>query len=127
MTKKCLLPAWLCMVAVVSGRAMAAPEGASVKVWEEPLTVPSYQTAAPDPTPLFYDGRTYQGAKGPFYPYPITDRLLHMREDKVYKAVYLENAYVKICVLPELGGRIFEAVDKTNGYNFFYRTSSNPP
>jgi tetratricopeptide (TPR) repeat protein len=120
--KKRTLLAVLCLVLIPGVRAMtASPEKSSVRVWEEPLTIPTYKSAAPDPTPLFYDGRTYQGAKGPFYPYPITDKLFNVREDKSYKAVYLENKYVKICVLPELGGRIFEAVDKANNYNFFYR------
>jgi len=114
--------AGMCLAILVAAQAMAAPtEGASVRVWEEPLTIPTYQAAAPDLTPMFYDGRTYQGAKGPFYPYPLTDRLLNVRKDQTYRAVYLENKYVKICVLPELGGRIFEAVDKTNNYDFFYR------
>ena len=111
----------LCAVVVSAVRAESGGRESSVRVWEEALTIPTYEAAAPDPAPLFYDGRTYQGAKGPFYPYPITDRLLNTRKDKTYKAVYLENKYLKICVLPELGGRIFEAVDKTNGYNFFYR------
>ncbi len=96
--------------------------GASaVKVWEEPLVIPTYLVGEPDKFPIFYSGRAYQGAKGPVYPYPMLDRLTDIREDKTYKALYLENEYVKICVLPEVGGRIFSAVDKTNGYDFFYR------
>ena len=43
------------------------------------------------------------------------------KQDQQYKAVCLENDYIKISVLPELGGRIFTAVDKGDGYNFFYR------
>ena len=35
--------------------------------------------------------------------------------------VYLENEYIRIGILPEIGGRIFEGVDKTNNYNFIYR------
>ncbi len=99
----------------------AAAAAEPVRIWEAPLVVPTYPAAAPDPAPLFYEGRTYQGAKGPIYPYPIIDKLSDAREDRTYRAVYLENEYLKICVLPELGGRIFEAIDKTNGYNFFYR------
>ncbi|HEY2018217.1 MAG TPA: DUF5107 domain-containing protein, partial [Bryobacteraceae bacterium] len=41
--------------------------------------------------------------------------------DKTYTIVYLENEYIRIGVLPEIGGRIFEGVDKTNNYNFIYR------
>jgi len=92
----------------------------SVRVWEEPLVIPTYQVLAPEPNPLFYAGRAYQGAKGPIYPYPLIDRLTDIKEGKTYKAVYLENEYVKICVLPEVGGRIFSAVDKTNNYDFIY-------
>jgi tetratricopeptide (TPR) repeat protein len=75
----------------------------------------------PEGNPIFYFGRAYQGAKGPVYPYPFLDVLTDVRVDMAYKGLLLENEYLKICVLPEIGGRIFEAVDKTNGYNFFYR------
>jgi len=91
-----------------------------VRVWEEPLVIPTYLVGKPDKFPLFYNGRAYQGAKGPIYPYPMLDKLTDQREDKTYKALYLENDYVKICVLPEIGGRIFSAQDKTNHYDFFY-------
>ena len=93
----------------------------SVKVWEESLVIPTYRIGRPDLNPIFYTGRAYQGAKGPVYPYPLLDKLTDIREDKTYKALYLENDYIKICVLPEIGGRIFSALDKTNNYDFFYR------
>jgi tetratricopeptide (TPR) repeat protein len=93
----------------------------AVKVWHEPLTIPTYPVGAPEPNPTFYGGRAYQGAKGPVYPYPFLDRLTNVRRDKTYQAVYLENKYLKLCVLPEIGGRIFSALDKTDNYDFFYR------
>ncbi len=93
----------------------------SVKDWEEPLVIPTYRIGKPDLNPIFYIGRAYQGAKGPVYPYPLQDKLTDIREKKTYKAVYLENDFIKICVLPEIGGRIFSALDKTNNYDFFYR------
>ena len=97
-----------------------AQSESSVKAWEEPLVIPTYQVGEPDRNPIFYSGRAYQGAQGPVYPYPFLDKLTDVREDHTYKAVYLENQYVKVCVLPELGGRILSAQDKTNGYDFFY-------
>ena len=69
---------------------------------------------------MFYDGRTYQGAKGPMYPYVLVDRLSDTAVDKTYRVVWLENEYVKLGILPDLGGRIWVGQDKTNGYNFFY-------
>jgi tetratricopeptide (TPR) repeat protein len=70
---------------------------------------------------MFYDGQAYQGAKKKIYPYPFQDKLTDIREDKTYNAVYLENRYLEISFLPELGGRLFSALDKTNNYDFFYR------
>ena len=101
--------------------AMAAPGPASVQMREESLVIPTYQPGAPDKNPIFYSGRSYQGAKGPVYPYPLFDKLTDVRKDKSYRAIYLENEYVQFCVLPELGGRIFIGLDKTNQYDFFYR------
>ncbi len=94
---------------------------AQVRVWEEPLTLPTYKVGAADKNPIFYTGRVYQGAKGPIYPYPLLDKLTETREDQTYRALYLENSYLKMSVLPEIGGRIFTAQDKSNGYDFFYR------
>ena len=97
----------------------AAP--AEVRVWETNLVIPTYLAAPPSPVPRFYEGRTYQGAKATFYPYPVQDVLTDIKTNKSYKALFLENDYVQISVLPELGGRIFSAMDKANGYDFFYR------
>ncbi|MBD3265791.1 DUF5107 domain-containing protein [bacterium] len=100
---------------------------AEVEIYEKTLTLPTYDTGEPSPIPRFYEDRVYQGAQGRIYPYPITDKLTDKKVDKNYQAVYLENEYIKLCVLPEIGGRIFSAVDKTNGYDFFYRQSVIKP
>jgi tetratricopeptide (TPR) repeat protein len=99
----------------------AAPAAAQVKAWEDTIVIPTYELGPPEPNPIFYSGRAYQGAKGPVYPYPLLDKLSDVKRDKTYRILYLENEYVRIGVLPEIGGRIFEAVDKTNGYDFVYR------
>jgi tetratricopeptide (TPR) repeat protein len=110
----------LCLFfALTAGGGLAADRAA--RAWEEKLVIPTYLVGPAEPNPIFYSGRAYQGAKGPIYPYPLLDRLSDLKADKTYRALYLENPYVRICVLPEIGGRIFEAVDKTNGYNFVYR------
>jgi tetratricopeptide (TPR) repeat protein len=98
-----------------------ATQGQSpVNVWEEPLEIPTYRVDEPDRAPVFGSGRAYQGVKSAIYPYPILEQLTDIREARTYRAVYLENPFLKLCVLPEIGGRIFWAVDKTNGYDFFY-------
>jgi tetratricopeptide (TPR) repeat protein len=69
---------------------------------------------------MFFFGRGTQGAEQRIYPYPLYDNLTNKKADKTYHLIYLENEYVKISVVPELGGRLFSAVDKTNNYNFIY-------
>ena len=101
--------------------------GSPVKIWQEKIVIPTYQVGKPDPNPRFYDGRVTQGAQGRVYPYPMSDVLLGNMEDQRYDIVYLENDFIKISVIPELGGRIFTAVDKTNDYDFFYRQSVIKP
>jgi tetratricopeptide (TPR) repeat protein len=92
-----------------------------VHLRETNLVIPTYLAAPPSTVPRFYEGRTYQGAKATFYPYPVQDTLTDLKSNVNYRALFLENDYLQICVLPELGGRIFSAVDKGNGYDFFYR------
>ena len=89
-------------LAVFSLISSAADPKAEVRAWEEPLVIPTYRIGRPDPNPIFYAGRAYQGAKGPVYPYPLLDKLTDIREEKTYTAVYLENEYLQICVLPEI-------------------------
>lgn len=43
------------------------------------------------------------------YPYPTTEKISHEKKDKIWHAVYLENKYLKVMILPELGGRIQRA------------------
>ena len=92
-----------------------------MKVWETKTVIPTYLAGEPERNPMFFFGRASQGAQGPVYPYPMYDSLTGKKVDKTYTVVYLENEYIRIGVLPEIGGRIFEGVDKTNNYNFIYR------
>jgi tetratricopeptide (TPR) repeat protein len=76
---------------------------------------------------MFLDKRVYQGSSGKVYPNPFTDRISDEKTDKQYQAVFLENEYVRIMVLPEIGGRIHIGQDKTNNYDFFYRQNVIKP
>ena len=91
-----------------------------VRIWEEGILIPTYEVGEPDKNPMFLEKRVYQGSSGKVYPFPVIDKIYDEKKDKAYKAVWLENAYLKVMVLPELGGRIQRAYDKTNGYDFVY-------
>jgi len=105
----------------LTAAASFAADASGVKVWETKIVVPTYLAGDPEPNPMFFFGRQSQGAQGPVYPYPMYDTLTGKKVDKTYTIVYLENEYIRIGVLPEVGGRIFEGIDKTNSYNFIYR------
>ena len=92
-----------------------------VRLWETPLSIPTYPVGEPEKNPIFFTGRTYQGAKGPMYPYPLLDKLSTEKRDRDYRAINLQNPYLNVTVLPELGGRIFSGKDRSNGYDFIYR------
>ena len=91
-----------------------------VKIWEEEVVIPTYEVGEPDKNPMFLEKRVYQGSSGKVYPYPTTEKISREKKDKIWKAVYIENEYLKIMILPELGGRIQRAYDKTNDYDFVY-------
>ena len=93
----------------------------AVRVWEETVVLPTYPAQPADPNPMFLEKRVYQGSSGKVYPNPFTDRVATEKSDKTYRAIMLENEYVELMILPEIGGRIHAGLDKTNGYDFFYR------
>jgi len=100
---------------------------AQVKMEETTITIPTYSVGVPETTPLFYTPEVYQGAQLRVYPYPYIGKLSDNKIDKIYKAITLENEFVKICVIPELGGRLYYAIDKTNNYDFVYRNTVIKP
>lgn len=83
-----------------------------VKVWEEDVLLPTYGIGKPEKNPMFLEKRVYQGSSGVVYPYPVIEKIEDECREKSYHAVFLENEYLKIMVLPELGGRIQMAYDK---------------
>jgi tetratricopeptide (TPR) repeat protein len=107
----------------------AAPlsETGAVKAWEEPVAMRSYMPAAPDPNPLFLEKRVYQGSSGRVYPLPVIDRVDTEPQVHVWKAAHIENEYIRLMIMPEIGGRIHVGLDKLNGYDFFYRQNVIKP
>ena len=91
-----------------------------VKAWREIVTIPTYEVGKPEKNPMFLEKRVYQGSSGVVYPYPVIESISDEKTEKDYKAVYLENEYIKIMILPELGGRIQMAYDKIKQRHFVY-------
>src|SRR4051812_10838215 len=87
----------------------------------EDVVISTYLPAPPDPNPMFLERRVYQGSSGKVYPLPFIDRIADQPEPHAWDAVILENEFLYVMILPEIGGGIHVARDKTNGYDFIYR------
>ena len=86
----------------------AAQSDATVE--ELSKTYTTYPFSDPDPVPN--DGKIY-----PYFRYDgFTDKPIQ----KSWKIVELENDYIKVQIMPEIGGKIWTAIDKKNGKPFLY-------
>ncbi|GAA1659919.1 DUF5107 domain-containing protein [Glycomyces endophyticus] len=112
---------------IVLPEAPAALAGRPVQAWREAVAIDTYAPAAPDRYPAYLDQRVYQGSSGAVYPLPFIDAVAREKAARDWDAVHLENEYVRLMVLPELGGRIHIGLDKTRGYDFFYRNDVIKP
>ncbi len=99
---------------------LAAPllAAAPVSAREEKMIMPTWETGPLQVHSVFADAGGRSGQN--IYPYTLNDVLTDKKADKAYNAVILENEYIKVMVLPEIGGRLHGALDKTNGYVWMY-------
>ncbi len=91
-----------------------------VKAWKEIVSIPTYEVGKEEKNPIFLEKRVYQGSSGVVYPYPVIESISNVKTDHLWNAVYIENEYIKVMVLPELGGRIQMAFDKIKNRHFVY-------
>lgn len=87
----------------------------AVQARRETITLPTYPWWPQIAHPYFQgtDGRN-------IYPYPMLDNLSREQTNRTYQTVILENDYLRITFLPELGGKIHEVIDKVTGEPMFY-------
>ena len=89
---------------------------------EEKLIIPTYPEPEKEQMPMFAENRVHQRSSGRPYPNKIVLKVeRETKIDKEYTVIRMENDYISLYVLPEIGGRIYAAKDKTTGYDFFYK------
>ena len=106
----------ICGVTLMS----AAQERVAVRVWRGSVQIPTYSEGPANPNPpfdLFSYGRFN-------YPYPIRDSLTDTREVVSWRSLHLENEYLRVTVLPDLGGHLYSCLDKRTGQEMFYANST---
>ena len=102
-------------------------QAGGVACWTEPVLIDTYDVGEPDRYPMFIDRRVYQGSSGRVYPLPMIDSISNVKVPVLWDAIHLENQYVRLMLLPQLGGRIHIGYDKVSGYDFFYRNNVIKP
>lgn len=90
------------------------------KAWYEKVVIPTYGTGKPEKNPIFLEKRVYQGSSGIVYPHPVIEKIEDEKKDVEWDAVFLENQYLKIMILPQLGSRVQMAYDKMKQRHFVY-------
>lgn len=103
------------LLATNAGRAGAqAPAGvpatAPATVREYQAEMVTYPFSDPNPIPVV----------GKIYPYFRFDGFTATPTKRVWKVIDLENRYIRVSILPEIGGKIWRAIDKTTGKSFIY-------
>lgn len=98
-----------------------------IEAWAEEVVIPTYAVKPPDRNPMFLEKRVYQGSSGRVYPLPFYDGVTKECADQPYEALHLENEYIYLMMLPEIGGRIHIGFDKKAEYDFFYRQNVIKP
>ena len=91
-----------------------------VKAWRESVSIPTYEIGEPEKNPIFLEKRVYQGSSGVVYPYPVIEKISDTPTPHDWQAIWLENEYIKVMILPELGGRVQMAYDKIKQRHFVY-------
>lgn len=92
----------------------------AVRVDSFELQLPTWLPARPDLNPMFLERRVYQGSSGRVYPLPFTDRIAEAPVPRAWQVIRLENRWLEVWLLPELGGRVHRLRDKASGADLIY-------
>ena len=113
------------MTALALTGTLAAEDPAAVRVYEGSLVIPTYEHSGRELEPALFPKSTVTGM------YPFTTYLMPFQAEgpkpRDYRAIFVENQYLKLTYIPEFGGRIFSLYDKLRGREVFYRNDVIKP
>lgn len=109
---------WVCLFWIAGVAATGIAQGTAIpaQVRQTVLSIPTYRLGSEDPNPPFALVNSRD-----VYPYTMLDDLTDHREAVAYKAIILENEYLRATILPDLGGRLYSLYDKKAAREVFYR------
>ncbi len=86
---------------------------AEVQVREVSMEIPTYLIGPENKYPVLWNSNVY--------PYSMQDDITRIKQDVAHRVIVLENEYIRVLILPDLGGRLYAAHDKTNNdFDFIY-------
>src|ERR1700743_1828254 len=94
---------WLVCFCLVMMTGAYAQNDAVIREYKKSFT--TYPFSDPNPIPNFTN----------IYPYFRYDGFTDKPVQKEWKVVELENKYLKLMIIPEIGGKVWSAVEKSNG------------
>ena len=102
--------AWcaLWLLILIPAVAGASPGAATVRTYKK--VIRTYPFSDPNPIPVV----------DRIYPYFRFDGYTDTPVDKEWTVVELENDHLRVMVFPEIGGKIWSAVEKSTGRSFIY-------
>ncbi len=95
--------------------AACVPGPGRATITEETRVIKTYPFGDPDPVPILARARN-----STIYPYFRFDGFASEARDQSWKVVRLENDSVVVYVLPEVGGKVWGAIEKSTGRDFIY-------
>lgn len=122
MKNKLLLTAFICinLILNIDGQNKVSLE-------EKSIVMPTYPVAPAEKSPIFFKHEAFQGASRHYYPLKLNDQFSPEKTQQPWNFVILSNDYIEIGILPQIGGKLYYATDKTNNYNFIYKNNVIKP
>jgi tetratricopeptide (TPR) repeat protein len=84
------------------------------RISEEQKLLKTYPFHDPNPVPILISNNK-------IYPYFTIEGFTGESKEMPWKVVTLENDYIQVFVLPEVGGKVWGAIEKSTGFEFVYR------
>ncbi|MEW6741319.1 MAG: DUF5107 domain-containing protein [Planctomycetota bacterium] len=121
-------PLLLVLLLVLMGTTARA-QNEPVRTSEGEITIPTYPWRGHDDiNPSFrWTSAPMYAPVTTTYPYPMQDTLARAKVDQTYKTMVLENEYLKVTVIPELGGHVHQVLDKVTGESMLYENKVIKP
>lgn len=103
-----------CYIAILLLLTFININAQSVAIKEEIMALDTYGFGKPNPVPILAENPKIP----PYYKY---EEYEHVAKKKNWKVITLENDFIKVFILPEIGGKVWGAIEKTTGEEFLYK------